>query len=72
MRVFWRALVAWSPLWLPLFGPLLLSHNALSGVPFELFCGLYCGLYCGLAILSVALPERGLPDCLAGTWPVPR
>jgi hypothetical protein len=26
----------------------------------------------GLAILSVALPGRGLPDRLAGTWPVPR
>ena len=26
----------------------------------------------GLALLSVALPQRGLQDRLAGTWPVPR
>jgi hypothetical protein len=25
-----------------------------------------------LAVLSVALPKRGLQDRLAGTWPVPR
>ena len=25
-----------------------------------------------LAVVSVALPRRGLQDCLAGTWPVPR
>ena len=44
------------------------NPSALNELPFVLSCGLYCGL----AILSVALPERGLPDRLAGTWPVPR
>jgi hypothetical protein len=40
----------------------------LNDLPFVLSCGLFGGL----AILSVALPKRGLPDRLAGTWPVPR
>ena len=68
LRVFSRAVLAWSPLllvWLvvvmlkmPLgtFGAVLLASLLTSG----------------LAILSVALPQRGLPDRLAGTWPVPR
>jgi hypothetical protein len=30
------------------------------------------GLWLALAILSLALPKRGLQDRLAGTWPVPR
>jgi len=29
-------------------------------------------LICALTIVSIALPKRGLPDRLAGTWPVPR
>jgi hypothetical protein len=29
-------------------------------------------LLCLLAAVSVGLPERGLQDRLAGTWPVPR
>jgi len=68
LRVFWRAVLAWCPLllvWLlvmmlkmPLgtFGAVLLASLLASG----------------LAILSAALPQRGLPDRLAGTWPVPR
>ncbi len=68
LRVFWRALVAWSSLGLALLGlmPILLGASS------DLALGLACGLFCGLAVLSVALPERGLPDRLAGTWPVPR
>ncbi len=79
LRVFWRALVAWSPLWLVLLGLILLipifpngPPKELKDLPFWLLGGLYGGLYSGLAILSGALPKRGLPDRLAGTWPVPR
>jgi hypothetical protein len=72
LRVFWRALVAWGPLWLGLIGfPFVLDNPnpaALDGLPIALSGGLFCGL----AILSVALPERGVPDRCAGTWPVPR
>ena len=68
LRVFWRALVAWSPVLLGLvFGGILKVWLA----PFA--AALAASLVvCGLAILSVALPDRGLPDRLAGTWPVPR
>lgn len=72
LRVFWRALVAWSPLWLSLIGFLSVlgkpHPDALDDLPMVLSGGLFCGL----ALLSVALPERGLPDRCAGTWPVPR
>jgi hypothetical protein len=68
LRVFWRVLVAWSPI---LLGLIL---GGMLKVWFSLFAAsLVASLFvCGLAILSVALPDRGLPDRLAGTWPVPR
>jgi hypothetical protein len=68
LRVFWRALVAWSPIMLEfalaaglkvLYGPLATSVAVVLVIS-------------GLTIWSLALPERGLPDRLAGTWPVPR
>jgi hypothetical protein len=40
--------------------------SATAGVLFSL---LFIG---ALAILSIALPQRGLQDRIAGTWPVPR
>jgi hypothetical protein len=61
-------LVAWSPLLLvSLLAGILKSPLGTFGA--VLLASLLTG---GLAILSVALPERGLPDRLAGTWPVPR
>jgi uncharacterized RDD family membrane protein YckC len=73
LRVFWRGLAAWSPLWLALFLGLMLCSGERDPVASHaLLFRLYCGLYCGLTVLSVALPKRGLPDHFAGTWPVPR
>ena len=68
LRMFWRGLVAWSPLLLGLVLAGLLKAW------FTLFAAALVSslLVCGLAILSVPLPRRGLPDRLAGTWPVPR
>jgi hypothetical protein len=72
LRVFWRALVAWSPLWsapfvlIPILGKP--DPATFNDLPFALLSGLFLGL----AVLSVALPKRGLPDRLAATWPVPR
>ena len=68
LRVFWRALVAWSPLLLALVlaGELKLWFSLFAA---SLIASLFIG---GLAILSLALPDRGLPDRLAGIWPVPR
>jgi len=68
LRVFWRALVAWSPVVL----------GAVLAVTLKPVFGIFGGalaammLTGGLAILSIALPKRGLADLLAGTWPVPR
>jgi hypothetical protein len=68
LRLFWRALVAWSPLVAALF--LAVGLKILIGASAAtLFSLLFIG---GLAILSVALPERSLQDRLSGTWPVPR
>jgi hypothetical protein len=41
-----------------------------SGSP--VWAEMAAGLFCGLTLLSVVLPQRGLQDRLAGTWPVPR
>lgn len=68
LRVFWRALVSWSVIVLGL---------ALTG-EFKVLLGLLPAMLlaalivCALTVVSVALPHRGLPDRLAGTWPVPR
>lgn len=78
-RVCWRGLVAWSSLGLVILGtwvllsavygvkPTLDSHLAMYG--WALASAL---LICALTVISVTLPKRGLPDRLAGTWPVPR
>jgi hypothetical protein len=67
-RLFWRALVVWSPLLPGMFlGGVLKIWVGFSAA--VLLSILLIGV---LAIISVALPERGLPDRLAGTWPVPR
>lgn len=68
LRVFWRALVAWSPVGLGVVLAIVLAPwlGQFAGVLAALL------LIGGLAILSVAWPKRGLPDVLAGTWPVPR
>jgi eukaryotic-like serine/threonine-protein kinase len=75
LRLFWRALVTWG-LILPagMLGPLAFVWQlvpSLAGKFFEIEPFAF-GLFCVLAIISVALPHRGLQDRLAGTWPVPR
>ncbi len=73
--VFRRIFVAWSPLCLVPAIIVVVKLISTSPDPAVLSwwpTALYFGLYCGLAIVSAALPERGLPDRLAGTWPVPR
>ena len=68
LRVFWRALVVWSPL---LLGVEVYVVFSIWFAP--LTAALASALFaCGLAILSLALPHRGLPDRLSGIWPVPR
>ena len=67
VRVFWRALVTWSPALPVLVGmcAAVVAHSI-----WAVWAAL--ALFCLLATISVALPTRGLQDRLAGTWPVPR
>jgi len=67
MRLLWRAILAWCPS----FFAYELSMSALDKQP---SWGPWVALALAglLAAWSVALPERGLQDRIAGTWPVPR
>jgi hypothetical protein len=66
-RVFWRAVVTWSPL------AFALVFAAVCSMTQAVWAGwLAAGLVGALACLSLALPERGVADRLAGTWPVLR
>ncbi|MCU0784579.1 MAG: protein kinase [Verrucomicrobia bacterium] len=69
LRLLWRAMVVWGPVFPILFVMTYeLSNKHWVWQPWLLAMALL-GL---LAVLSVALPKRGLQDRLAGTWPVPR
>jgi eukaryotic-like serine/threonine-protein kinase len=79
VRLLWRALVAWGPVWLSFVLSIVLVVVVAAGknVPHRgaLAVVLLAGLAffsVGLPLLSVALPQRGLQDRLAGTWPVLR
>ena len=67
LRLLWRAMVAWSPSFLVFVLSILAVSTKLNWGPW-----LALALLGLLAVLSVALPVRGLQDRLAGTWPVPR
>ena len=67
LRLLWRAIVAWGPA-VPVFIVAILALDKhWVWAPW-----LVLALFGLLAVLSVALPQRGLQDRLAGTWPVPR
>jgi hypothetical protein len=68
LRVFGRSLIAWSPLLVALF------VFGLLAVPLsKLAAAVLAALFiCIPAVISIVLPNRGLADRLAGTWPVPR
>jgi len=68
IRVFWRSLLTWAPLFiLPAAAALLnpLAWPILTSVLAILLVG-------GLTVWSTLLPDRGIPDRLAGTRLVPR
>lgn len=66
-RVLWRSIVTWSPV----FGAVLLAGAAM-GAKSVLLAVSSVALMIGVTAFSLLLPERGLQDRLAGTWPVPR
>jgi eukaryotic-like serine/threonine-protein kinase len=68
LRVFWRSLIAWSPV---LLAPVLIAVLVSVLGPYG-GGALVVALVAGLVGWSLALPGRGLQDRLAGTWLVPR
>ena len=69
LRTFWRSLVTWSPcVLLPMFMVLL----KMSGLANTWSLYLVFAMLIALVAWSVSMPERGIPDRLAGTYPVPR
>ena len=67
LRLLWRAIVAWSPVFLAFVLSVVTITEHLNWGPW-----LALALLGLLAVVSVVLPRRGLQDRLAGTWPVPR
>ena len=67
LRLLWRAMVTWGPVVLTGSVATLAFATHSTWQPWMALALL--GL---LTAVSVALPERGLQDRLAGTWPVPR
>ena len=68
LRTFWRSLITWSPLAL---APILcLLLKPMLGPPGAVGASLAAVI--GLVALSLSMPERGIPDKLSGTYPVPR
>ena len=68
LRVFWRSLVAWSPVALaPVLTAVLAPVVGVFGS-----AALVTALVLSLAVLSLVHRERSLQDRLAGTWLVPR
>jgi eukaryotic-like serine/threonine-protein kinase len=71
LRLFWRALVGWTPVVAAIF--LYVGLHAIIGTSHPVLVqALAYSLVGVLAVLSAAMPGRGLHDRLAGTWPVPR
>ncbi len=68
LRLFWRAIVAWSPVALGVFCfAASLQRFGVSAA--SILSATVIGV---LGLLSLIFPERGPQDRLAGTWPVPR
>jgi uncharacterized RDD family membrane protein YckC len=67
LRLLWRAIVTWSPAALAAVLCGLAMEARWSWIGF-----LPTFVLLALNVWSVALPQRGLQDRLAGTWPVPK
>lgn len=68
LRLLWRSLLAWSPV---LIGPFAVNLLRPSLGHFTAN-SLLVGVCLTLTLWSFALKNRGLADCLAGVWIVPR
>jgi serine/threonine protein kinase len=83
LRILWRAIVAWFPLFVAPFAVALIIQTTAETTPKpmspDLIYRLITGslmtmgiIYLALVAISALLPVRGIPDRLAGTWLVPR
>jgi len=77
LRLFWRALVAWWPLFLG--APFLLALTLCSSADYANYGRILIGIllvivlaWLGTAILALVWPNRGAADRLSGTTLVPR
>jgi len=67
LRVFWRSLITWSPCPLALIALVPFGDNGMvSGLP------VISAVLIAVAAWSALMPERGIPDRIAGTYLVPR
>jgi cell division protein FtsW (lipid II flippase) len=67
LRLLWRAVVTWCLAFTALVLTFVGLQTHWTWQPW-----LALALFGVVAAVSVALPERGIQDRLAGTWPVPR
>ena len=67
LRLLWRSVVAWAPV--VVLVALCVHAMATEYNTLPVLAGV---VVLGLATASLLLPVRGLPDRLAGTWPVTR
>jgi hypothetical protein len=79
LRLLWRTFIAWIPVLLAFVLSIALMAVIAEGDRIPHHAALAFGLLAslvvlcvGLPLLSIALPQRGLQDRIAGTWPVPR
>jgi hypothetical protein len=68
LRTFWRSLVAWSPCVLL---PLLFWSLIEGGIAQTWSMYLSMAVLIAIVAWSVSMPVRGIPDRIAGTYPVP-
>jgi uncharacterized RDD family membrane protein YckC len=69
-----RTLIAWVPIpaWLVLLpNPIVMGFGPASPVPM-LASSLACGAMIAGVVWTIVAADRGLQDCIAGTWVVPR
>jgi len=69
LRAFWRSLVTWSPF---VLAPMLMVPLTMIGLDETWSLYLVLALLVAVIVRSVSMPVRGIPDRLAGTYPVPR
>ena len=69
LRAAWRSMVSWSPF---ILAPVLMAILAPTGLGIGPAALIAVALSIALIAWSISMPGRGIPDRLAGAYPVPR